>query len=90
MESKPIYFRPSEKDLEVLSLIAEQHPVFSDSPTELLRIALQAYWYEHALDTRWQKLAGIIKQRQRRDVNAYIEALELASILVDEPSPPVE
>jgi hypothetical protein len=59
MESKPIYFRPSEKDKEVLSLIAKQHPVFAESPTELLRIALEAYWYEHGSDAKRSKSARL-------------------------------
>lgn len=78
MESKPIYFRPSEKDLEVLSLIAKQHPVFSDSSTELLRIALQAYWYEHAPDAGRSKSQRIERLEKKMDLVLTHLGLEFA------------
>lgn len=46
--SNPIYFRPSAADTEVIELLAKKHPLSRESPTELLRRALEAYWFEHA------------------------------------------
>jgi hypothetical protein len=46
--SNPIYFRPSAADTEVLELLAKKHPLSRGSPTDLLRRALESYWFEHA------------------------------------------
>lgn len=81
MDSKPIYFRPSEKDAEVLDLIARQHPVFADSPTELLRMALQAYWYEHAPSIGRSKSVRI--GRLEKKVDLILTHLGLEFVEVD-------
>lgn len=46
--TKPIYFRPSSVDTEILDLIASNHPVSRDSPTELIRRALEEYLIAHS------------------------------------------
>lgn len=40
---KPITFRPSERDREVLELLAAHNPVLSANSADLLRMALQSY-----------------------------------------------
>lgn len=41
--TKPITFRPSDRDREVLELLAEHNPVLAANSADLLRMALQAY-----------------------------------------------
>lgn len=41
--SKPITFRPSERDRQVLELLADHNPVLCANSADLLRVALQEY-----------------------------------------------
>lgn len=45
--TKPIMFRPNDKDRQVLELLAEKNPVFSATAADLLRVALQDYLFNH-------------------------------------------
>lgn len=66
--SKPIFFRPSAKDVEVLDLIAKNHPLSEESPTELVRKALEVYWLEHGPDGRNSKSARIARLEKKMDL----------------------
>lgn len=45
--TKPIMFRPNDKDRQVLELLAEKNPVFAATAADLLRVALQDYLFNH-------------------------------------------
>lgn len=66
--SKPIYFRPSTKDVEVLELIAKNHPLAEESPTDLIRKALETYWFEHGPDAKMSKSARIDRLERKMDL----------------------
>lgn len=66
--SKPIYFRPSDKDVEVLELIARNHPLSEERPTELVRKALEVYWFEHAPGSGRSKLTRIERLEKKMDL----------------------
>lgn len=63
MYNRPIYFRPTEQDSVALRAVADDHPIFAGSPTELLRLALEFYaerrWESGRLDRLEQRIALI-------------------------------
>jgi hypothetical protein len=79
--SKPIFFRPSTKDVEVLDLIAKNHPLSEESPTELMRKALEAYWFEHAPGIGRSKGARIDRLEKKVDLVLAHLGLELVEVL---------
>lgn len=79
--SKPVYFRPSEMDAKILELIAGQRPAFAGSATDLLRIALENYWFEHEPNSKRSKGARIDRLEKKMDLvlsRLGIEFVEVA------------
>ena len=56
---KPISFRPTSEDAEVLELIAEKNPVLKSSTVDLIRIALQDYMFNHGPESKRSKSARL-------------------------------
>jgi len=54
--TKPIYFRPSERDVQVLRLIAERNPIWADSGVDLVRFALQAYVVQYGAQSEGARI----------------------------------
>jgi hypothetical protein len=75
--SNPIYFRPSAIDVEVMKLLAQKHPLSRESPTDLLRRALEAYWFEHEPGNGRSKSARIDRLEKKVDLVLAHLGLEL-------------
>lgn len=79
--SKPIFFRPSDKDVEVLELIARNHPLSEESPTELVRKALEVYWFEHAPGSGRSKSTRIERLEKKMDLVLAHLGIELVEAI---------
>jgi hypothetical protein len=65
--TKPIMFRPTDKDRQVLELLAEKNPILSATAADLLRIALQDYMFNHGPDSGRSKNARLERLEGRFD-----------------------
>lgn len=65
--TKPIMFRPTDRDQEVLKLLAAKNPVLSATTADLLRIALQDYMFNHGPDSGRSKNARLDRLEGRFD-----------------------
>lgn len=67
----PTNFRPTKRDNEALDIIAADYPVFMDSMTELIRVALATY-------PKYKQLLDRIEATERRleSLDQRVEALE--------------
>jgi len=61
--TKPITFRPSERDREILELLARHNPVLAANSADLLRMALQAYLHS---DDRLTQMEQTLADHHRR------------------------
>lgn len=64
---KPIMFRPTQQDREVLELLAEKNPVLSATTPDLIRVALQDYLFNHGPQSGRSKNARLDKVDERLD-----------------------
>lgn len=74
--TKPIMFRPSEADTEVMKLLAEKNPVLKASTVDLIRIALQDYMFNHGPDHNRGKTARLERmERELAEHSALLRAI---------------
>lgn len=74
--TKPIMFRPTAEDSQVLELLADKNPVMKASTVDLIRIALQDYMFNHGPEHSRGKTARLDRmERELAEHSALLRAI---------------